>query len=58
MAFTLTPSTVAIFLSSLVNPPSMPLPSWTVNLLGAGDASRYLRLITRFFVARGFVTAK
>jgi hypothetical protein len=40
MAFTLTPSTAAILPSSSVSQLILPLPSWSVNLLGAGDAGR------------------
>jgi hypothetical protein len=45
MAYTLTPSTAAILPSSSANLSSLPLPSWSVSLLGAGDAGRSLQKI-------------
>jgi len=44
MAYTLTPSTAAILPSSLINLPSLPFSSWSINLLGAGDAGRYMEI--------------
>jgi len=41
MASTLTPSTAAILPCSLVNQSFLPLPRWSANPLGAGDAGRW-----------------